>query len=95
VAGAKILELFGDAATKLCLRETRGRNEGLFRAYQSVDFLKPVYAGDAVEATATLVKIGNTSRTMTFVAKKMGKRPTVVCRASGTVVIPEKPLGRR
>ena len=39
VAGARILELFGDAATALCLRETRGRDEGLFRAYQSVDFL--------------------------------------------------------
>lgn len=86
VAGAKILELFGDAATRLCLRETSGKNEGLFRAYSSVDFLKPVYAGDVVEATATIVKIGNTSRTMKFSAKK-GKQ--VICLAVGTVVIPE------
>lgn len=87
MAGAKILELFGDAATALCLRETRGRDEGLFRAYQSVDFLKPVYAGDTIVAVAKIVRIGNTSRGMEFVAKKRG---IVVCRASGTVVIPEK-----
>jgi 3-aminobutyryl-CoA ammonia-lyase len=100
VAGAKILELFGDAATALCLRETRGRDEGLFRAYHSVDFLKPVHAGDTIEAVAKIVRIGNTSRGMEFVAKKKG---AVVCRALGTVVIPKKssaprdtsaPLGR-
>src|SRR5262245_19986316 len=86
VAGAKILELFGDAATALCLRETRGREEGLFRAYHSVDFLKPVHAGDMIVATAKIVRVGNTSRQIEFVAKK-GK--TTVCRAVGTVVIPE------
>jgi 3-aminobutyryl-CoA ammonia-lyase len=88
VAGAKILELFGDAATKLCLRETRGRDEGLFRAYQSVDFLNPVYAGDTVVATATILKVGNTSRTMKFVAKKLRPKRQMVCLATGTVVIP-------
>lgn len=88
VAGAKILELFGDAATALCLRETGGKNEGLFRAYSSVEFLKPVYAGDTIEATATIVKIGNTSRTMKFVAKKMRpKRGGLVAKAEGTVVV--------
>jgi len=89
VAGAKILELFGDAATALCLRETRGRDEGLFRAYQRVDFLHPVRAGDTVIATATVVKIGNTSRTMKFQAVKTRPRRTIVARAVGTVVIPE------
>lgn len=84
MAGAKILELFGDAATILCLRETRGRNEGLLRAYQNVEFLKPVYAGDRVEATAKIVKVGNTSRSMTFEARR---QKTIIARAIGTVVI--------
>lgn len=86
-AGARILELFGDAATKLCLRETAGKNEGLLRAYKEVEFLKPVYAGDTVEATATIVKIGKTSRTMKFVATKLRPKKELVARAIGTVVI--------
>src|SRR5262249_48557732 len=89
VAGAKILELFGDTATALCLRETRGRDEGLLRAYQSVDFLSPVRSGDTILATATIVKIGRTSRTLGFVASKIGSRRIIVAKATGTVVIPE------
>lgn len=88
VAGAKILELFGDAATKLCLRETRGKSEGLFRAYKAVEFLKPVFAGDTIEATATIVRVGNTSRKMNFVAKKVKPKREVVSKAVGTIVIP-------
>ena len=87
MAGAKILELFGDAATKLCLRETGGKDEGLFRAYQEVEFLKPVYAGDTVEATATITRIGNTSRTMKFMAYKRGSKRSLVTKAVGTVVV--------
>ena len=88
MAGAKILELFGDAATKLCLRETAGKNEGLFRAYKEVEFLRPVFAGDTVEVTATIIKIGRTSRTMRFVAYKRTRRVRqVVSRAVGTVVV--------
>ncbi len=85
VAGAKILELFGDAATELCLRETAGKDEGLFRAYETVDFLKPVHSGDRVIVVARILKLGRTSRRLEFTAKK-GSR--FVCRAVGTVVIP-------
>ncbi len=88
VAGAKILEFFGDAATKLCLRETSGKNEGLFRAYQSVDFLKPVHVGDTVVVTATIMKVGTTSRQMKFIAKIKPKQ-VIVAKAVGTIVIPE------
>lgn len=90
MAGAKILELFGDAATKLCLRETGGKSEGLLRAYKEVEFLKPVYAGDTVEATARIVKIGTTSRTMKFEAGKMRPRRVLVAKATGTVVVSRK-----
>lgn len=95
IAGAKILELFGDAATKLCLRETGGKNEGLLRAYKEIEFLSPVFSGDTVEVTATIIKIGNTSRTMKFVAKKLRPKNRIVARAIGTVVISWKAPGSR
>lgn len=88
VAGAKMLELFGDAATELCLRESNRKDEGLFRAYQSVEFLKPVYSGDTVEVTATIIKVGNTSRTMKFTACKLKPKRQLATEAAGTVVLP-------
>lgn len=84
VAGAKILELFGDAATDLCLRESG--YEGLFRAYTQVDFLKPVHVGDTIQVIATITKVGHTSRTLSFRARRKNE---LICEASGTVVIPE------
>ena len=69
VDGARILALFGDVATELCIRE--GGDEGLFRAYDKVEFLKPVYAGDYVEAEGEIVGWGRTSLRMEFVARKV------------------------
>src|SRR5438105_11700141 len=68
-SGAKVLELCGDAATGLLI-QTDG-DEGLFRAYQSIDLLAPVRAGDFLEVTATLVKTGNTSREISFEAYRI------------------------
>jgi 3-aminobutyryl-CoA ammonia-lyase len=101
VDGARMLALFGDVATELLIR-TDG-DEGLFRAYDSVEFLAPVYAGDYIEAEGELVKVGNTSRQMKFEARKVIRPlpklnesaaevldpPIVVCRASGTCVTPK------
>jgi 3-keto-5-aminohexanoate cleavage enzyme len=103
VDGARMLALFGDLATELLIR--LDGDEGLFRAYESVEFLAPVYAGDYVEATAELVRIGRTSRQMRFEARKVISNvrapgvpasaadvlaePVVVCRAIGTCVTPE------
>ena len=64
VDGAYSLALFGDVATELCIR-TDG-DEGLLAGYSSVEFLAPVHAGDVVEATATLMHIGNRSRELAF-----------------------------
>jgi 3-keto-5-aminohexanoate cleavage enzyme len=69
VDGARILALFGDLATELLVR--LDGDEGLFRAYESVEFLAPVFAGDFVEATAELVAVGNTSRKIRFEAHKV------------------------
>ena len=43
VDGARMLALFGDLATELLIR--LDGDEGLFRAYESVEFLAPVFAG--------------------------------------------------
>src|SRR5262245_53220671 len=69
VDGARILELFGDVATELCIRHDG--DEGLLRAYESVDFLVPVYAGDFLEIQGEILKVGKTSRKMSFKAYKV------------------------
>lgn len=101
VDGARMLGLFGDVATELLIRYDG--DEGLFCAYDNVEFLAPVYAGDFIEARGRIVKVGNTSRKMEFEAVKIIaprpdvndsaadvlKTPIVVCRASGTCVVPK------
>ncbi|MBI3556361.1 MAG: 3-aminobutyryl-CoA ammonia lyase [Deltaproteobacteria bacterium] len=69
VDGARMLQLFGDVATELLIR--LDGDEGLFRAYDSIEFLAPVYAGDYIEAEGWIVKQGNSSRTMKFEARKV------------------------
>lgn len=100
VDGARMLGLFGDVATELLIKHDG--DEGLFRAYDSVEFLAPVYAGDFIEAVGEIVSAGNTSRKMVFEARKVIapvpgsdsacdvlKEPIVVCKASGTCVVPK------
>ena len=62
VDGAHGLEIFGDIVTELAVR-TDG-DEGLFAGYDRIEFLAPMYAGDFVPAKGTIVKMGNTSRTV-------------------------------
>jgi len=102
VDGAKILELFGDVATELLIRHDG--DEGLFRAYDDIEFLAPVHAGDFIEAEGEITHIGNTSRKMKFEARKVITLrsdisdsaadvldpPIVVCKASGTCVVPKE-----
>ena len=64
VDGARMLQLFGDVATELLI--INDGDEGLFKAYDMVEFLAPVYAGDYIEATGEIVHIGNSSRRMVF-----------------------------
>jgi 3-aminobutyryl-CoA ammonia-lyase len=100
VDGARVLGLFGDVATELLIRHDG--DEGLFRAYDSIEFLAPLHAGDFVEVEGEIVSVGNTSRKMKFEARKyiaprpdvsdsaadLLDQPVVVCRASGTCVTP-------
>jgi 3-aminobutyryl-CoA ammonia-lyase len=69
VDGARMLQLFGDVATELLIR--LDGDEGLFRAYESVEFLAPVYVGDYIEAIGRIVTIGKTSRKIEFLAQKV------------------------
>jgi 3-aminobutyryl-CoA ammonia-lyase len=78
-------------------------DEGLFVAYDSVEFLAPVFAGDYIEADGWIENVGNTSRKMRFEARKVIaarpevnesaadvlEEPILVCRASGTCVTPK------
>lgn len=102
VDGARMLALFGDVATELLIR--LDGDEGLFVAYDSVEFLAPVYAGDYVEAEGRIERVGNTSRAMRFEARKVIAarpdvnpsaaevlaEPVIVCRATGTCVTPKE-----
>lgn len=101
VDGARMLQLFGDVATELLIQ--RDGDEGLFKAYDMVEFMAPVYAGDYIEAVGEIVEEGNSSRKMVFEARKVIvprpdisdsacdvlAEPIVVCRASGTCVTPK------
>lgn len=69
VDGARMLQLFGDVATELLIHYDG--DEGLFRAYEAVEFLAPVYSGDYIEAVGKIVKVGRSSRTMEFEARKV------------------------
>ena len=102
VNGARMLDLFGDVATELLIMQDG--DEGLFRAYDNVEFLAPVYAGDFIEAVGEITEVGNSSRKMVFEARKVVRprpdisasaadvleEPIVVCRASGTCVVPKQ-----
>ena len=103
VDGAFILKLFGDVATELLIRNDG--DEGLFVAYDSVEFKAPVYAGDYLEVSGWIDKAGNTSRHMQFEAYKVItsagiegcpsacdvlSEPLLVNRASGTCVVPKE-----
>jgi 3-aminobutyryl-CoA ammonia-lyase len=100
VDGAYVLGLFGDVATELCIR-TDG-DEGLFASYDDIQFLAPVQAGDVVEVTATVTRVGRRSRGVAFEARVVCRArpdkspsaadvldpPLIVTRAAGTVVVP-------
>lgn len=100
VDGAYSLGLFGDVATEVCIR-TDG-DEGLFASYADVQFKAPVRAGDVLEVTARVVKVGRRSRTLEFAvtviargrpdisesAARLLDEPIVATTATGTVVVP-------
>ncbi len=87
-----------DVGTELSIR--LDGDEGLFRAYDNIEFLAPVYAGDFIEAHGRITQVGRTSRKLEFTAWKVIQprfdisdsaaevlaEPVLVCKASGTGV---------
>lgn len=102
VDGARMLQLFGDVATELLIQVDG--DEGLFVAYNMVEFTEPVYAGDFIEAHGEVTHVGKSSLKMKFEARKVIKPrpdisasacdivdpPVVVCIAEGTCVTPKE-----
>jgi 3-aminobutyryl-CoA ammonia-lyase len=102
VDGAYVLALFGDVATELSIRADG--DEGLFASYSDVQFRAPVRAGDVIEATATVIRVGRRSREIAFEARVVCRaepdrgpsasrvldEPVVVVTATGTVVVPAR-----
>ena len=100
VDGAYVLGLFGDVATEASIRADA--DEGLFASYSDIQFLAPVLAGDVIEVTATITRVGRRSRGMTFEARVLCRaepdrgpsaarlldEPILVVTATGTVVAP-------
>src|ERR1700761_8702887 len=100
VDGAYSLGLFGDVATEMCIRTDS--DEGLFASYSDVQFRAPVRAGDVLEVTAEVVRVGTRSRTLDFTvtviargrpdlsasAAEMLPEPIVATTATGVVVVP-------
>jgi 3-aminobutyryl-CoA ammonia-lyase len=100
VDGAYVLGLFGDVATEVCIRSDG--DEGLFASYSDVQFRAPVVAGDVLEVTAVITRIGTRSRDVSFEARVVCRaqpergpsaaavlaEPVVAVTAFGTVVVP-------
>jgi 3-aminobutyryl-CoA ammonia-lyase len=101
VDGAYALALFGDVGTELCIQHDG--DEGLLAGYSDITFRAPVRAGDVVEVTGTITRVGNRSRTMQFscvvVCRGRPDRgessaevldpPIVAVTATGTAVVPQ------
>lgn len=98
VAGARVLQLFGDALTEALIRQDG--DEGLERT-MNVDFLSPVRAGDYLEVRAKLLSIGRSSRQFECTAHRVIQlvspddsaadvlpSSVLVAKASGVCVVP-------
>ena len=100
VDGAYVLGLFGDVATEACIR--MDGDEGLFASYSDVQFRAPVIAGDVLEVSAVITRVGTRSRQLAFEARVVCRaqpergpsaaavlaEPIVAVTAAGTVVVP-------
>lgn len=103
VDGAYGVAMFGDVATDVCIQGDG--DEGLFASYSDVQFRAAVRAGDVVEASAVVTRVGNRSRTIEFTLKVVCRgrtdrdasaaevldEPIVATTATGTVVVPPAP----
>jgi 3-aminobutyryl-CoA ammonia-lyase len=100
VDGAYTLGLFGDVATEVAIRADG--DEGLLAGYSEVRFLAPVQAGDVLEASCEVVRVGRRSRELRCWAEVVARAepsrgasaarvlepPLLVAEAVATLVVP-------
>ena len=101
VDGAYSLGLFGDVATEMCI--LTDRDEGLFASYSDVQFREPVRAGDVLEISCEVTRVGTRSRQLDFAvhvvargtatpdrpgAAELLEHPLLATTATGVVVVP-------
>ena len=101
VDGAYSLKLFGDVATELSIRIDG--DEGLLASYSDVQFLAPVRAGDVLEISCTLTRVGTRSRAVELSVHVVARgaptedrpgaatvlaEPLLATSATATVVVP-------
>ena len=89
VDGAYSLGLFGDVATEMCIL-TDG-DEGLFASYSDVQFRAPVRAGDVLEISCEISRVGTRSRVMEF-AVIVVARGAATSAAPGAAAVLDEPL---
>lgn len=87
VPGAFVLRAFGDLGTEMNLREAG--DEGLLRAYESLEFLAPVYAGDFLEIAGRTLSVGNTSRRREYVARVYARTQGIGPHPSSGDLLPD------
>jgi 3-aminobutyryl-CoA ammonia-lyase len=92
VSGARVLDLVHDVATELCIRSDG--DEGLFAGYSSVEFLAPVHAGDFLEIRGEIVRVGRTSREMSFTAVRYAQPRPDISDSAAELVDPPEPVLR-
>lgn len=68
VNGAYVLGLFGDVGTEVLIRFDG--DEGLLAAYHNIELQSPVKAGDFLEVSGWVSKVGTTSRTIQLEARR-------------------------
>lgn len=100
VDGAYTLGLFGDVATEVAI--IGDADEGLLAGYSEVRFLGPVQAGDLLEASCEVVRVGRRSRELRCWADVVARAepargpsaaavldpPIRVVEATATLVVP-------
>jgi 3-aminobutyryl-CoA ammonia-lyase len=93
IPAATILRLFADCSSELGIR--MDGVDGYLAAYESAEFLLPVYAGDYIEITATLASKGNRSRRIALTATRAIRAQLLGGGlGGGTVISPPETVGR-
>ncbi len=92
VNGAHLLSLFGDVATELAV--LCDGDEGLLVGYERIEFLAPLFAGDFVEVTGRITRIGRTSRRLEFEAYKVITPRRDISESAADILDPPVLVGR-